>query len=123
MKARSAKCRQCALKITHDSPKTPLSGFTRASIRHAAAGEEGRGLGGGRPVPVERAVAAAERDELVVRALLDDAAVLEDDDEVGAADRREPVGDDERRPSREESPQRELDAALGPDVDARGRVV
>jgi hypothetical protein len=33
-----------------------------------------------------------------VRALLDDAPVLHDeDDEVGVADRREPVGDDERR--------------------------
>ena len=50
-------------------------------------------------------------------------AVLEDDDQVGAADRREPVGDDERRPAGEEPAQRPLDAPLGADVDARGRLV
>src|SRR5450830_219600 len=46
---------------------------------------------------VERAVAAAQRDELRVRAPLDDLAVLEDQDLVRAADRRQPVRDDERR--------------------------
>ncbi len=58
-----------------------------------------------------------------MRPLLDDPPVLEDDDQVGAPDRREPVGDDERRPSGEERAQRELDAPLGSDVDARGRLV
>ena len=46
---------------------------------------------------VERAVAAAEREELLVRAALDDLAVLEDEDLIGAADRRQAVRDDERR--------------------------
>src|SRR5205085_5646025 len=57
------------------------------------------------------------------RALLDDPAVLEDDDQVGVPDRREPVGDDERRPSREEQAEGALDLALGADVDRRGRLV
>ena len=37
--------------------------------------------------------------QVVVLALLDDAAVLGHDDAVGVADRRQPVRDDERRPS------------------------
>ena len=41
-----------------------------------------------------------------VQAALDDAAVLEDDDQVGVADRREAVGDDERRPAGEQPPER-----------------
>ena len=48
--------------------------------------------------------------QLVVRALLDDPAVLEHDDQVGVADRREPVRDDERRAAREQLAQRALDA-------------
>ena len=37
------------------------------------------------------------RDELVVRALFDDDALVHDDDEIGVADRRQPVRDHERR--------------------------
>src|SRR5207249_6286339 len=43
------------------------------------------------------AVAAAQTHELLVRTSFDDRAGLEDDDLIGALDRREPVGDDERR--------------------------
>jgi len=39
-----------------------------------------------------------------VRSLLDHLAVLEHDDEVGIADRRQPVGDDEGRPVGEQRP-------------------
>ena len=56
-------------------------------------------------------------------ALLDDAPVLEDDDEVGIADRRQPVGDDEGRSSSEQEPQRPFDLPLGADVDRRGGLV
>ena len=45
-------------------------------------------------------------EQLVVRALLDDLAVLQHDDQVGVADRGQPVRDDERRPAREQQPQR-----------------
>src|SRR5262245_16525971 len=58
----------------------------------------------GGPVAVERGVQAPAGHELLVRSLLDDLAVLEHDDQVGAADRREPVGDHERRPPREQRP-------------------
>src|ERR671922_272436 len=49
------------------------------------------------PVPVERGVEPAAGQELRVRALLDHTALLEHDDQVGVANRREPVGDDEGR--------------------------
>src|SRR4051794_9640422 len=44
----------------------------------------------------ERGVAAAECQQLLVGAALDDLAAFEHDDLVGVADRREPVGDDQR---------------------------
>ena len=52
--------------------------------------------------------------------MLDDAAVFEDDDQVGVADRREPVRDDESRATGEQSIHALLDLALGADVDRRG---
>ena len=55
--------------------------------------------------------------------LLDDPAMLEDDDQVRVADRRKPVGDDERRPAGEQQPERALDLLLGADVHRRGRLV
>ena len=58
-----------------------------------------------------------------MRPLLYDAAVLEDDDQIGVADGGEAVRDDEGRPPGEERPQSHLDAPLGADVDARGRLV
>ena len=58
-----------------------------------------------------------------MRALLDDAAVLEHDDQVGIADRREPVRDDERGSVLEQQMQRLLDLSLGADVDRRRRLV
>src|SRR6185503_1487585 len=45
---------------------------------------------------VHRGVAATGRDQLVVPAVLDHAAVLEHDDAVGAPHRREPVRDRDR---------------------------
>ena len=63
------------------------------------------------------------RHQLVVRPLLDDAAVLEDDDQVGVADRREPVRDHEGRAAREQRRSALLDPPLGADVDGRGRLV
>ena len=52
--------------------------------------------------PYSRVYGAARGHQLVVRAALDDPAVVEHDDHVGAADRREPVRDDERRAAGEE---------------------
>ena len=49
--------------------------------------------------------------------------MLEDDDQVGVADRREPVRDHEGGAAGEQPPERLLDLALGADVDRRGRLV
>src|SRR5439155_3816022 len=87
------------------------SARTRAFSRH---------LG---PVAVERRVAAAPPNQLVVRALFDELAVLEDDDPIGVANGREPMRDDECGPAGEQRPQRLLDLPFGPDVDGRGRLV
>ena len=61
--------------------------------------------------------------ELVVGALLDDAAVVEHDDAVGEVERRAAVGDEERRPVRHDLAQRIVDRLLGPGVDGAGGVV
>ena len=58
-----------------------------------------------------------------MRALLDDPAVVEHDDVPGAPDRREAVGDHDRRAAGQQPAQALLDPALGVDVDVRGRLV
>ena len=62
-------------------------------------------------------------EQLVVGAARGDRAVLEHDDLVGERDRREAVGDHERRAARHHLAQRELDLLLGRGVDRRGGVV
>src|SRR3954470_19293282 len=69
------------------------------------------------PVAVQRQVEAARRKQLVMGSLLDDLAVLQDDDQVGIADRREAVGDDEGRAAVQEPSQRTLDLSFRADVD------
>ena len=58
-----------------------------------------------------------------MRAVLDNLAVLEHDDQVGVADRRQAMGDHERGAVGEQRPQRLLDRPLRPDVDRRRRLV
>ena len=58
-----------------------------------------------------------------MRALLDDPAAVEHDDSAGLADRRQAVGDDDRRASGEQAAQARLDAPLRVEVDVRGRLV
>ncbi len=58
-----------------------------------------------------------------MRPPLDDPPVVEHDDQVGAADRGQPVRDDERGSSGEQQAKPVLDAPLGSDVDRRGRLV
>src|SRR3954471_6299834 len=76
-----------------------------------------------RPVAVERPVETARRKQLVMRSLLDDAAVLQHHDQVGVADRGEPVRDDEGCPTVQEPTQGALDLPLGADVDRARRLV
>src|SRR5213593_1793839 len=76
-----------------------------------------------RPVAVELCIGARAPNQLLVRSLLDNPAVVEHDDAVGASDRGQPVSDDEGRSAREEPAQALLDPALGPDIDRRRRLV
>ena len=66
---------------------------------------------------------AAEGEEVVVAAALDDAAAVHDEDLVGVADGREAVGDDEAGALRHEPVERLLDEPLGLRVHARGGFV
>src|SRR5438309_8920199 len=60
--------------------------------------------------------------QLLVRALLDEPASLEDDDQVGVADRREPVGDHERRAALEDLVHVGLHGPLRPRVERARRL-
>src|SRR5579884_2429718 len=78
------------------------SSLTTWSLRHV------RG-----PAAVQLRVPAAAREQLVVRSLLDHAAVLQHDDHARVADRREAVRDDERRAPVQQAAQGTLDLPLG----------
>ena len=67
--------------------------------------------------------APREREQLRVRALLDDLAVLHHEDEIGVADRREPVRDHEARAALAQRRHRALDQHFGARVDRRRRLV
>jgi hypothetical protein len=58
-----------------------------------------------------------------MRPLLDDLTMLEHDDQICVADRRQAVRDDERRPTVEKAAERLLDLALRADVDRACRLV
>src|SRR4051812_15597898 len=75
------------------------------------------------PILVQAPVVAAGRQQLLVRALLDDPAVLEHDDLAGALDRGQPVRDHDRGAAGQQAPQAVLDPALGVHVDVRGGLV
>src|SRR6185295_16630805 len=71
----------------------------------------------------ERGVVAATGEQLVVRAVLDDRAGLEDDQAIHAANGREPVGDHDRRAIPHQGPQRLLDVVLALGVQGAGGLV
>src|SRR5690606_36078842 len=68
-------------------------------------------------------VEASRRDQLLVRAALDDLATDDDEDLVRLTDRAETVGDHEARTALHEPQHRLLDVPLRPRVDAAGRLV
>src|SRR5450755_1264476 len=80
-----------------------------------------RGLLG--PVAIQPPVVALCIEQLVVRSLLHDPAVLDHDDPPGVADRREPVGDHDRGAPGDEPAQTLLNQRLGVDVDVGGGLV
>src|SRR5439155_13802360 len=75
------------------------------------------------PVAIERVVRALCRQELLVGALLDDHTMVKDDDPAGLADRRQAMGDHDRRAACEQAAQAILDLRLGVEVDVRGGLV
>src|SRR5262245_31399442 len=71
----------------------------------------------------ELRIAAAERQELLVRAELDDAPVIEDGDLVGVPQGREPMGNRDRRPALREAVEGLLHGPLGGGVQGARRLV
>ena len=69
---------------------------------------------------VELRVGPAEREQLLMRALLDDVAVIHHQDKVGVHDGREPVRDHKARTALRERLHGLHDRALGTRVHARG---
>ncbi len=72
---------------------------------------------------VEVVIAAAEGEQLLVAAALDDLPLLQHQDRVRPADGRQPVGDDEGRPPLHQLGQPFLDQRLALAVERRGRLV
>src|SRR5262249_48690129 len=91
--------------------------FARARTMSDGSGDE---LGVAR---CKRRVASAAEDQVVVPAVLDDAAVVEHDDLVGVAHGREPVGDRDRRSALGETVERLLHEPLGLGVERARRLV
>ena len=72
---------------------------------------------------IERRVKPAAREQLRVRALLDDAAAAHDQNAVGIADGAQAVRDDKARAPAHEVIHRLLNELLGAGVDRAGRLV
>ena len=71
----------------------------------------------------QRRVATTGEDQVLVRARLDDAAMVEHDDLVGVPHGREPVRDRDRRPPLGEPVERVLDEPFGLGVEGARRLV
>src|SRR5206468_3876264 len=71
----------------------------------------------------ETAERSVDREQLVFAAALDDLSVLDDEDLVGPPNRREAVGDDDRRAALQEPVERLLDQYLCRAVDVRRGLV
>ena len=72
---------------------------------------------------VELAIPSIGLEQRFVRAALDDLAALEHEDLIGAANRRKPVRDHERRPATPERAQPVLNLRFALRVQARGRLI
>src|SRR5438093_4516408 len=73
--------------------------------------------------PVETREVTAATDELGERPLLDDTPVVDDEDDVGSPNGREPVRDHEGGPARHEPLEPLHDERLGGGVEGGGRLV
>src|ERR1700693_4883782 len=83
----------------------------------------GLGEGVGELALIERVVEAMSREQLGMATLLDDLALIHDDDVVGVADGREAVRDHDAGSALSKSRHRLLDLDLGARVDTAGRLV
>ena len=115
-------------RVDDDFRRAQLDDVVRlAIVSHAVSLEARRAHGAycdlGGPVAVQARVRTGPGDQLVVRAHVDDVAVVEHDDDVRAADRRQAVRDDERRSSGQEAAESAIDPPLGADVHGRRRLV
>src|SRR3954470_10759033 len=101
-----------------------ISSASSASVaRGSSRASDGGRFGSGRGqklLVVEPRVQSAVGEQLIVTATLDDPALLDDDDQVGAQDRRQSVGNGDRRSSLHDALDRRLDEPLGNRVE-RGR--
>src|SRR5690606_7317829 len=70
-----------------------------------------------------RGIQPVRGEQRLMRAALDDAAVIDHDNLVGIDDRREPVRDDERGAVARDSVESDLDLPLGVAVEGGGRLV
>lgn len=66
---------------------------------------------------IETGIGAPNGEEILVAALFDDSPVLKDQNAVGAANRRKPVGDDDRRAPGHELFAGGLDLSFGLDIE------
>jgi hypothetical protein len=125
-----------AIEPSAPAPRpAPSEASTPASEQPADAGADGllrtRALRSGRAPAGRRdqlgagqlGVQAPGASSSSVGAALDDLAGVEHDDEVGVDDRRQPVGDHQRRPALQRLLQRRLHQPLGLGVEVGGRLV
>src|SRR5690349_10566130 len=102
----SMKIRKQRMRRTRRSQTVP-SGWSIRGSRSRSSGRNGVAFAGSQeevglqPVltRIEVVIAATERKQLGMTAALHDSSLLDDQDLVGAPDRREPVGDNKRRAS------------------------
>src|SRR5690606_15414796 len=104
------------------SDVTPLSSQAVRVVRTTGGLLDGGGRLGELAL-VEPRVSPTHREQLGVRAALDDPAVLHDEDRVRVTDRREAVGDHERGAALAQRGHRMLDEHLGARVDRARRLV
>ena len=102
-------CRVCRRARRRGSRADTAPGSTRLTASRTGARELRIETGG--------------RDELGVRAALDDPAFLQHEDQIGAQHGGQPVRDHDRRPAGERALERGLHRGLGIRVEVRGRFV
>src|SRR5919199_2297022 len=111
-------------RLTHASAPIPRRNSASGDLLHGSPR-----LDGVREPPLEETVlvdVAVDRtrlEQLLVRPARDDPPLVEDDDLVRERDRRQAVGDDQRRPAAHRLAQAEPDSRPGGRIDRRGGVV